>query len=220
MVPPTSFPLWYKNIQRYSIVNSYRGHEPRGGAGAKVPLLATTYEKQQLEPIDEHPVGRDLALAHLGDHSHPDDGKTTLTKRSLLFGGAVQLAGELKARGARRRVRSDWMAVDRECGISVFSAVMSFEQKGPGSIVRYGRGTDGCGDMLGGRYGVWTRRILDGRIQPKRDFPYCSLQIASTVMFRTSLGCTPQQSAIRSAAVGKERRTHHIQFPCRPSGTR
>jgi peptide chain release factor 3 len=47
-----------------------------------------------------------------------------------LFGGAIQLAGEVKARGVRRRVRSDWMAVERERGISVSSAVMSFEHKG------------------------------------------------------------------------------------------
>ena len=44
--------------------------------------------------------------------SHPDAGKTTLTEKLLLFGGAIQLAGEVKARGERRRVRSDWMAVE------------------------------------------------------------------------------------------------------------
>jgi peptide chain release factor 3 len=58
--------------------------------------------------------------------SHPDAGKTTLTEKLLLFGGAIQLAGEVKARGARRRVRSDWMAVEHERGISVSSAAMSF----------------------------------------------------------------------------------------------
>jgi hypothetical protein len=56
--------------------------------------------------------------------------KTTLTEKLLLFGGAIQLAGEVKARGERRRVRSDWMAVERERGISVSSAVMSFEHEG------------------------------------------------------------------------------------------
>jgi len=53
-----------------------------------------------------------------------------LTEKLLLFGGAIQLAGEVKARGERRRVRSDWMAVERERGISVSSAVMSFEHGG------------------------------------------------------------------------------------------
>src|SRR5437588_12793653 len=62
--------------------------------------------------------------------SHPDAGKTTLTEKLLLFGGAIQLAGEVKARGERRRVRSDWMAVERERGISVSSAVMSFQHPG------------------------------------------------------------------------------------------
>jgi peptide chain release factor 3 len=62
--------------------------------------------------------------------SHPDAGKTTLTEKLLLFGGAIQLAGEVKARGERRRVRSDWMDVERERGISVSSAVMSFETDG------------------------------------------------------------------------------------------
>jgi len=62
--------------------------------------------------------------------SHPDAGKTTLTEKLLLFGGAIQLAGEVKAKGERRRARSDWMAIERERGISVSSAVMSFEHEG------------------------------------------------------------------------------------------
>src|SRR5262249_56160145 len=45
-------------------------------------------------------------------------------------GGAIQLAGEIRARGERRRTRSDWMAIERERGISVSSAVMSFEHEG------------------------------------------------------------------------------------------
>ena len=53
--------------------------------------------------------------------SHPDAGKTTLTEKLLLFGGAIQLAGEVRARGERRRARSDWMAIERERGISVSS---------------------------------------------------------------------------------------------------
>src|SRR6266581_2366380 len=62
--------------------------------------------------------------------SHPDAGKTTLTEKLLLFGGAIQLAGEVKARGERRRARSDWMAIERERGISVSSAVMTLEHDG------------------------------------------------------------------------------------------
>src|SRR6201982_3375754 len=62
--------------------------------------------------------------------SHPDAGKTTLTEKLRLFGGAIQLAGEVKARGDRRRARSDWMEIEKERGISVSSAVMSFEHQG------------------------------------------------------------------------------------------
>jgi peptide chain release factor 3 len=59
--------------------------------------------------------------------SHPDAGKTTLTEKLLLFGGAIQLAGQVSARGQRRRARSDWMAIEQARGISVTSSVMSFE---------------------------------------------------------------------------------------------
>lgn len=58
--------------------------------------------------------------------AHPDAGKTTLTEKLLLFGGAIQLAGAVKARGEQRRARSDWLKVERERGISVASSVMSF----------------------------------------------------------------------------------------------
>jgi peptide chain release factor 3 len=59
--------------------------------------------------------------------AHPDAGKTTLTEKLLLFGGAIQLAGAVKARGDRRRATSDWMKVERERGISVTTSVMTFE---------------------------------------------------------------------------------------------
>ncbi|HEY3554043.1 MAG TPA: peptide chain release factor 3 [Casimicrobiaceae bacterium] len=62
--------------------------------------------------------------------SHPDAGKTTLTEKLLLFGGAIQAAGAVKARGEARRARSDWMKVQRERGISVTASVMTFEYAG------------------------------------------------------------------------------------------
>jgi len=62
--------------------------------------------------------------------AHPDAGKTTLTEKLLLFGGAIELAGAVKAKGDRRRARSDWMKVEQERGISVTSAVMTFESGG------------------------------------------------------------------------------------------
>ncbi|HJT44476.1 MAG TPA: GTP-binding protein [Rhizomicrobium sp.] len=62
--------------------------------------------------------------------SHPDAGKTTLTEHLLLLGGAIHAAGRVKARGEARRAKSDWMKIEQERGISVTSAVMTFEYKG------------------------------------------------------------------------------------------
>ena len=76
------------------------------------------------ESATEHPVTRRRTFAII---SHPDAGKTTLTEKLLLFGGAIQLAGAVKARGDRRRAHSDWMKVEKERGISVTVSVMTFD---------------------------------------------------------------------------------------------
>ena len=57
--------------------------------------------------------------------SHPDAGKTTLTEKLLLFGGAIQLAGTVKGRKAARHATSDWMELEKQRGISVTSSVMA-----------------------------------------------------------------------------------------------
>ncbi len=62
--------------------------------------------------------------------SHPDAGKTTLTEKLLLFGGAIQLAGQVKAKKDKRSTRSDWMAIEKARGISVATSVMTFEYGG------------------------------------------------------------------------------------------
>ncbi len=62
--------------------------------------------------------------------SHPDAGKTTLTEKLLLFGGAIQLAGTVKARKAARYATSDWMKIEQERGISVTTSVMKFTYQG------------------------------------------------------------------------------------------
>ena len=61
--------------------------------------------------------------------SHPDAGKTTLTEHLLLYGGAIQLAGTVKARKAARHATSDWMELEKERGISVTSSVMQFHYR-------------------------------------------------------------------------------------------
>ncbi|MDR1827453.1 MAG: peptide chain release factor 3 [Methylobacteriaceae bacterium] len=70
------------------------------------------------------PVSRRRTFAII---SHPDAGKTTLTEKLLLFGGAIQLAGEVKAKRNRAQSHSDWMSIERERGISVVTSVMTFE---------------------------------------------------------------------------------------------
>lgn len=72
-------------------------------------------------------LGRRRAFAII---SHPDAGKTTLTEKLLLFGGAIQLAGSVKGRKAARHATSDWMEMEKERGISVTTSVMQFEHKG------------------------------------------------------------------------------------------
>ncbi len=62
--------------------------------------------------------------------SHPDAGKTTLTEKLLLYGGAIQLAGTVKGRKASRHATSDWMALEQQRGISVTSSVMQFPYDG------------------------------------------------------------------------------------------
>ncbi len=61
--------------------------------------------------------------------SHPDAGKTTVTEKLLLYGGAIQLAGTVKGRKAARHATSDWMSMEKERGISVTSSVMQFPYK-------------------------------------------------------------------------------------------
>src|SRR5438128_3547238 len=85
----------------------------------------TTMHDDSTSPITPSDRRRTFAII-----AHPDAGKTTLTEKLLLFGGAIQAAGAVKARGDARRARSDWMKVERERGISVASSVMTFDYRG------------------------------------------------------------------------------------------
>src|SRR2546423_10175111 len=125
--------------------------------------------------------------------SHPDAGKTTLTEKLLLFGGAIQLAGEVKARGARRRARSDWMAIERERGISVSSAVMTFGHDG---LVFNLLDTPGHQDFSEDTYRTLT--AVDGAImvidaargieeQTKKLFEVCRLRDVPIITFINKL---------------------------------
>jgi len=88
--------------------------------------IAIATESPSASPL-AHEVARRRTFAII---SHPDAGKTTLTEKLLLFGGAINLAGQVKAKGERRNTRSDWMKIERERGISVVTSVMTFEFNG------------------------------------------------------------------------------------------
>jgi peptide chain release factor 3 len=92
---------------------------PRTDAPEKAPKAASS------------PLAREIARRRtFAIISHPDAGKTTLTEKLLLFGGAIQLAGQVKAKRDGRNTRSDWMAIERQRGISVVTSVMTFEYGG------------------------------------------------------------------------------------------
>ncbi|GJL84634.1 MAG: peptide chain release factor 3 [Micavibrio sp.] len=121
--------------------------------------------------------------------SHPDAGKTTLTEKLLLFGGAIQLAGMVKAKGDRRRARSDWMKVEQERGISVASSVMTFEN---GGITYNLLDTPGHEDFSEDTYRVLTAvdsaiMVLDAakgiEVQTLKLFEVCRLRDMPIITF-------------------------------------
>jgi len=69
--------------------------------------------------------------------SHPDAGKTTLTEKFLLYGGAIQMAGQVRAKGEARRTRSDFMKMEQDRGISVSASAMSFDFSNGGTDYRF-----------------------------------------------------------------------------------
>ena len=80
--------------------------------------------------VSDRDIAREVARRRtFGIISHPDAGKTTLTEKLLLFSGAIQLAGTVKARKSARHATSDWMDIEKQRGISVASSVMQFEYR-------------------------------------------------------------------------------------------
>ena len=125
--------------------------------------------------------------------SHPDAGKTTLTEKLLLFGGAIQQAGAVKARGENRRARSDWMKVEQERGISVASSVMTFDYEG---ITFNLLDTPGHEDFSEDTYRVLTAvdsavMVLDSakgiESQTKKLFEVCRLRDVPIITFINKL---------------------------------
>lgn len=125
--------------------------------------------------------------------SHPDAGKTTLTEKLLLFGGAIQQAGAVKARGENRHAHSDWMKVEQERGISVASSVMNFEYN---NITFNLLDTPGHEDFSEDTYRVLTAvdsavMVLDSakgiETQTKKLFEVCRLRDVPILTFINKL---------------------------------
>ena len=125
--------------------------------------------------------------------SHPDAGKTTLTEKLLLFGGAIQQAGAVKARGENRRAHSDWMKVEQERGISVASSVMTFDYEG---VTFNLLDTPGHEDFSEDTYRVLTAvdsavMVLDSakgiEAQTKKLFEVCRLRDVPIITFINKL---------------------------------
>ncbi len=101
---------------------------PMKAATAGDPVTTAAAEQPTGKPGDlGYEIARRRTFAII---SHPDAGKTTLTEKLLLFGGAIQLAGQVKAKKDRRSTRSDWMEIEKSRGISVATSVMTFEYAG------------------------------------------------------------------------------------------
>ena len=81
--------------------------------------MSLTIEQELLKAVSKR---RNFAII-----SHPDAGKTTLTEKLLLYGGAIHQAGAVKARGEQRKVTSDWMELEKQRGISITSTVLQFD---------------------------------------------------------------------------------------------
>ena len=95
-----------------------------------LPLSETNAEVVPTRSIPAELIAREVARRRtFGIISHPDAGKTTLTEKLLLFSGAIQLAGTVKARKSGRHATSDWMEIEKQRGISVASSVMQFEYR-------------------------------------------------------------------------------------------
>ena len=97
-------------------------------------MKSTPQDKTNLDPnlVEELTVSLSKEVSKRRNFaiiSHPDAGKTTLTEKLLLYGGAIQQAGAVKARGEQRKVTSDWMELEKQRGISITSTVLQFSYK-------------------------------------------------------------------------------------------
>jgi small GTP-binding protein len=139
--------------------------------------------------------------------SHPDAGKTTLTEKFLLYGGAIQMAGQVRAKGEARRTRSDFMKMEKDRGISVSASAMSFDFQG----FRFNLvDTPGHSDFSEDTYRTLTAvdaaiMVIDGakgvESQTRKLFEVCRLRDLPILTFCNKMdreAATPSRSSTRS----------------------
>ena len=97
-----------------------------------VGALSSTTDEAAAAAIYKAPSNEINRRRNLAIISHPDSGKTTMTERLLLYGGALQQAGAVRQKAEQRATASDFMAIEQERGISISSTVMNFEYEGFG----------------------------------------------------------------------------------------
>src|ERR1700733_15688311 len=95
-----------------------------------LPADDTAIEGSEIRQVSSEQIAREVKRRRtFGIISHPDAGKTTLTEKLLLFSGAIQMAGTVKARKSGRHATSDGMEIEKKRGISVATSVMQFEYR-------------------------------------------------------------------------------------------
>ena len=125
MLPSQKWPMHQYNLQ--GVAQAYDWSDTKNPMLAQAAALP--YSPHMLDTAKNRPdlppeIARRRTFAII---SHPDAGKTTLTEKFLLFGGAIQMAGQVRAKGEARRTRSDFMAMEKDRGISVSASAMSFD---------------------------------------------------------------------------------------------
>ena len=125
MQPSQKWPMHQYNLQ--GVAQAYDWSDTKNPMLAQAAALP--YSPHMLDTAKNRPdlppeIARRRTFAII---SHPDAGKTTLTEKFLLFGGAIQMAGQVRAKGEARRTRSDFMAMEKDRGISVSASAMSFD---------------------------------------------------------------------------------------------
>jgi peptide chain release factor 3 len=119
-----------RSVTVYTCLPHAQPKGPNFTSRTSVKMLDTMNNRPSLPPE----IARRRTFAII---SHPDAGKTTLTEKFLLFGGAIQMAGQVRAKGEARRTRSDFMAMEKDRGISVSASAMSFDYTNKETTFRF-----------------------------------------------------------------------------------